>query len=132
MARAFSRWIRRHPDDHRFILENGYDWTYFQVEDVPFFVRSLHISEDENRAPQLVEIVLSDESREELDLSSLSVGARDAVYCRVKGGEFSARFDPAAQTGLAPLLQEADDGRLVVALGTKQFPVANDQSRRNS
>ena len=27
------------PDDGRFILTNGYDWTYFTVKDVPYFVR---------------------------------------------------------------------------------------------
>src|SRR5205809_4885030 len=37
MARAFASWIDLHPDDGRFILNNGYDWSYFRVEDVPFF-----------------------------------------------------------------------------------------------
>jgi len=33
---ALHTWIARHPDDGRFILTNGYDWTYFRVEDAPF------------------------------------------------------------------------------------------------
>src|SRR4051812_34809593 len=41
MARAFASWIGIHPDNGRFILNNGYDWSYFQVEDVPFFVLGL-------------------------------------------------------------------------------------------
>src|SRR5215831_11787750 len=41
LAQALHTWISRHPDDGRFILTNGYDWTYFTVDDVPFFVRSL-------------------------------------------------------------------------------------------
>ena len=35
---AMHTWIARHPDDGRYILTNGYDWTYFTVDDVPFFV----------------------------------------------------------------------------------------------
>src|SRR5580704_11018271 len=41
LAAAMHTWIRRHPDDGRFILSNGYDWTYFTVEDAPYFVRGV-------------------------------------------------------------------------------------------
>ena len=34
LARALASWIARHPDDGRFILTNGYDWTYFTVEKI--------------------------------------------------------------------------------------------------
>ena len=37
MARAFASWVARHPDDGRYILSNGYDWSYFRVEDAPRF-----------------------------------------------------------------------------------------------
>src|SRR5262249_16688768 len=39
MSTAFASWIAIHPDDGRFILTNGYDWTYFTVKDAPFLVR---------------------------------------------------------------------------------------------
>src|SRR5688572_14928368 len=35
---ALPTWIRRHPNDGRLILSNGYDWCYFTVEDTPYFV----------------------------------------------------------------------------------------------
>src|SRR5205085_5202357 len=41
LERALHGWIARHPDDGRFILTNGYDWTYFQVDDAPYTVRSV-------------------------------------------------------------------------------------------
>ena len=106
MARAFSSWIKRHPDDGRFILENGYDWTYFTVEDVPYLVTSLvpTISAEGQGA----KIVLSDGSDEPLSGEGLSLGAQGAVYCRVKGGAFEARFTPSAQTSLEPLLVAGD------------------------
>lgn len=104
MQRAFASWIDRHPDDGRFILTNGWDWTYFTVEDVPYFVRFLRVE------PSAVRLLLSDDSEELLDPASLVVGANDAVYLRVKGGRFEARLGQEAQTGLAPLLVETETG----------------------
>jgi hypothetical protein len=111
MARAFASWVGRHPDDGRFILNNGWDWTYFEVEDAPFFVDTVAGSE---AGPVLV---LSDGSREPLDPATLRSGDGDALYVRVKGGAFEARFRQAAQIGLAPWLEEAPDGQpsLVIA-----------------
>jgi hypothetical protein len=43
LAAAMHTWIALHPDDGRFILTNGYDWTYFTVDDAPYFVRALRI-----------------------------------------------------------------------------------------
>ena len=117
MAAAFASWIARHPDDGRFILTNGYDWTYFTVEDVPFFVLSLSA---DPRAPTLT---LSDGTEEPLDPSGLSVGDRDALYCRVKDGAFEARFTPPAQNALAPLLVEGDDGAPTVEVAGRRYAI---------
>lgn len=117
MQLAFARWIDLHPDDGRFILQNGYDWTYIRVEDVPFLIRAVRLE------PMTVHVTLSDDSEEELDLSSLAQGAGDALYARVKAGRFEARFVQQAQTALAPLLVETGDGGFGLGLGTRVFPV---------
>lgn len=104
MARAFSKWITRHPDDGRYILSSGHDWTYFTVEDVPFFIEAVRI-EGDSVAASLV-LALSDDSFETLDPKGMRVGAQDALYVQVKGGVFQARFMQSAQTALAPLLVE--------------------------
>lgn len=117
MARAFASWIGRHPDDGRFILSNGYDWSYFSVDDVPFFVQTLRVAGDG------VTVLLSDGSEEPLAADSLQVGAHDALYVRVKGGEFEARFTPAAQAALAPLLVEGSGGQPVLEIAGKQYGV---------
>ena len=41
MQRAFASWLARHPDDGRFILSNGYDWTYLTVEGHACFVKGV-------------------------------------------------------------------------------------------
>lgn len=117
MQRAFASWIDRHPDDGRFILTNGWDWTYFSVDDVPFFVHSLRVE------PGRVTLLLSDGSEESLDPTTVCVGDNDAVYVRVKDGRFEARFSPEAQTRLAPLLSETPGGELVLCLAETQHRI---------
>jgi hypothetical protein len=117
MASAFASWIGRHPDDGRFILSNGYDWSYFTVDDVPFFVQTLRV------ADAAATVLLSDGTEEPLAADTLQIGAQDALYVRVKGGQFEARFTPAAQAALAPLLVEGPGGEAVLEIGGKQYSI---------
>jgi hypothetical protein len=118
LEKAMHRWIARHPDDGRFILTNGYDWTYFQVDDAPYTVRTLRV------LPDRALLELSDETEESLVPETLMVGPGDALYVKVKGGQFEARFSRHAQTALAPLLEEATDGALLLRIGSSAHPVA--------
>ena len=102
LAAGFHRWISRHPDDGRYILDNGYDWTYFTVEDTPYFVTSLRIDGD------AATLTLSDGSEEALDPRTLALDAGGVLRVAVKDGSFSARFSRAAQLAIAPLLVEHD------------------------
>jgi uncharacterized protein len=108
MAAAWRSWISRHPDDGRYVLTNGYDWTYFTVEDAPYFVQALR---DEG---QRVVLVLSDASEEPWEPESTRTGADGALYATVKrtqrGGPYEAKFTPHAQASLEPLLVEAPAG----------------------
>ena len=119
---ALHTWIARHPDDGRYILTNGYDWTYFIVEDVPYFVRSLR----EHDGDALV--VLSDATEEPLDPATVHVNERGEVYLKVKkdakGGPFDAKLTRFAQSQLEPFLEDAGDGHvsLVTKRGRARLP----------
>jgi uncharacterized protein len=117
LEKALHGWIARHPDDGRFILTNGYDWTYFRVDDVPYTVRALSLS------PEAVTLTLSDDSEEALLPETLRVGRGDALYAKVKRGQFEARFSRHAQTALAPILEEAKDGSLRLRVGGREYAV---------
>jgi hypothetical protein len=119
MPRAFASWIGLHPDDGRFILNNGYDWTYFTVEDVPFFVLGVR-----EVGGQLL-LGLSDGSESPLDPKALAVGARGALYTPVKAGKFRARFTQAAQTALGPWLSEAENGEVFLEIAGVRYAVGN-------
>ena len=117
LEKALHGWIARHPDDGRFILTNGYDWTYFQVDDAPFIVRALRV------LPDSVMLQLSNDSEEPLVPETLRVGRGDALYARVKAGQFEAKFSRHAQTALAPLLREGPDGKLRLRIGETEHEV---------
>lgn len=118
---ALHTWIARHPDDGRYILTNGYDWTYFIVDDVPYFVRS--IREDGGDAV----MVLSDATEEPLDPSTVRQNERGELYLTVKkdakGGPFDAKITRFAQTQLGPFLSE-DGGSVLLKTrrGSKSLP----------
>lgn len=117
MARAFASWITRHPDDGRFILSNGFDWTYFQVEATPFFV--VGVSALPAGAPR---ITLFDGSEEVLDPAALWVEA-GAFHTRVKHGAFVARFSRQAQIALGEWLVEAENGSPALSLGDRTYDI---------
>jgi hypothetical protein len=122
MARAFASWIARHPDDGRYVLSNGWDWTYFTVEDVPYFVERVF---ERDGAPWLE---LSDGTEEALDATTLEADG-DALYLRVKGGEFAARFQRHAQLALAPWLEELPAGEVALRIGAKRHPFSEREIR---
>jgi hypothetical protein len=121
-------WIGRHPDDGRYILNNGYDWSYFAVDDVPYVVRALRV------APESVTLVLDDGSEEVWQPGETRVGPGDALYTVVKrstpGGPFEARFSRHAQGALEPLLVPGDEeeqpavriGGRMHSIGAKRGP----------
>lgn len=103
LEHALRTWIARHPDDGRTILSNGYDWCYFRVEDAAFVVDSIRVLPDGE-----VELRLFDGSEEPLEPGALCEGEGGAVYARVKGGRFEARFSRHAQVQLGDILVSAE------------------------
>jgi len=120
LASSFHRWIARHPDDGRYILSNGLDWSYFTVVDAPFMVRQLEPTESG------LQVILSDDSKEPLDPAGLRIAESGALYLQVKrdvrGGPFEAKFSRHAQTALAPWLEERD-GAPMLRLGERVHPL---------
>ncbi|MBX3233364.1 MAG: hypothetical protein KIT84_33755 [Labilithrix sp.] len=112
LQQALHTWIGRHPDDGRWILTNGYDWTYFTVDDVPFFVRSIKKVDGD------AVLVLSDGTEEPLDPVTVRTGPRGDLYLTVqhphadkaKAGPFDAKMTRFAQTQLEDFLSPAEGG----------------------
>jgi len=110
MKRAFASWIARHPDDGRFILTNGWDFSYFTVEDTPFFVEGIRATE------RGITLCLFDGSEEPLDPETLTLDENGVLRTTVKGGAFDARFSRSAQLALGPHLEEGSSGKPVLSI----------------
>ena len=113
IAGGLARWLSRHPEDGRYILQNGYDWCYLTVEDTPFFIVSLR--PDKSGA----EVTLSDGTTEPLDPRSVTVGEDGVLRAMVKEGRFAARFTQPAQLRIAPLL--VTDSPPTIRLGGQDY-----------
>ena len=108
---AFHQWISRHPDDGRYVLTNGYDWTYFTVDDVPYFVRDTRVGD------MGIELLLSDGTSEPWNLEDTTVDGNGRLQVLVKdtadGGPYTAKFSRLAQQALEPLLHD-EEGQVVI------------------
>jgi hypothetical protein len=113
LARAMASWVSRHPTDGRWVLENGYDWCYLTVDDVPLLVRGVRAEGDALFG------VLSDGAEERLDPTSFVVDDEGTLRCSVKpgarGGPYPAKLARLAQLSLADRLRE-QDGHVVLDL----------------
>jgi uncharacterized protein len=125
LSAAFHSWIARHPDDGRYILTNGYDWTYFTVDDAPYFVQRIQVGEDRIR------LFLSDGTQETWDPETTRVGSDGALYAVIKRdarlGPFEAKFTRHAQTSLEPVLIDA--GGPAVRIGQTSYTIGAKTAR---
>ncbi len=118
---AMHTWIARHPEDGRWILTNGYDWTYFTVEDTPYFVRELRVDS------QQIMLVLSDGTEEPFHPERTHIASDDALVTVVKSSPpnqpFEAKFSRHAQTSLGPYLERDGANGWVVSFGDQRVAI---------
>jgi len=114
LVAALHAWIGRHPENGRYILCNGYDWTYFTVDDAPFSVELVRIE------PERIVLLLSDGTEESWRPEATRLAADGSIYATVKpdapGGPYEARFTRHAQLSLAPALVEGADDEAAPAV----------------
>jgi len=83
------RGFKRHlgHDDQGYFIQIGVDFKRIDVEDTAYFVEQIFIFKSH------IELRLSDESQEFLDLKTLSY-TPSRLICMIKGGKVPARFLP--------------------------------------
>lgn len=116
IADLFSRCVRRNPRGG-YMLQMGDEKAPLEVEDTPFVVRQI-----EGDPERTISVVLNDGSREPLEPRSLRSGLDNALYCRVKGGEWEARLLRPAYYALARWIREAD-GRFTLRVDGREYPI---------
>jgi len=118
IALLFSKSIQQEPDGSYF-LKVGDERAPITVEDTPYVVRTL-----EDDSLDGFTMVLNDDTREPLDASELQVGVDNALYARVKGGKFRARFLRNAYYHLASRIESDDAHRFFLILRGERHPIS--------
>ena len=108
---ALLRWLDRLDDGRPILRLDEKRYAYIDVEDAELLALSARWDGDR------LFLTLNDESEEELDYDSLAVGARDALYCRVRGGRLTARITTPAYYVLAERIEEGPSGFALRAAG---------------
>ena len=108
LSQALHSWIAQHPDNQRYILTNGYDWTYFEVEEVPFFVVAVRAGE------RGLALTLSDQSVVEVAVERIFQNQQGELYASIehKGFESDAKFTQHSQASLGDFLGEDKFGNI--------------------
>ena len=126
IALLFSRSIRRNPHGG-YVLQVADERAPITVEDTPYVVTG--VEED----PDGFRTVTNDEVSERLDPASLEVGEANVLYCRVKQGEFRARFLRSAYYHLAEHFVTEDSVNFAIAIGGRRYPIRTiDATARDS
>ena len=95
------------------------------VEDTPFVVTDVVCFRSEQRE-SFFKIQLNDETEEQLDLESLSVGKDNVLYCAVKSGKFRARFLRPSYYRLTEHMQQEGEDRFYIPLNGKKYYINSD------
>ncbi len=119
IIKLFSRSIAR-TDGGTWVLDIP-PFTYpIEVEDAAFFVEQLESGED------TIKLHLSDETEEELDIHSLDYQPGGRLYCKIKNGEFKARFKKSAYYKLLDSASvRPEDEQIVLNLNGHEIELAN-------
>jgi len=112
----FNRSIKKQPGKG-YYLQVGRERAEIEVEDTPFMVRAVDF-----RDRQAV-LVLNDKTSEPLDPASLRVGKHNVLYCKVKSGQFPARFLRPAYYQLMSCLGEDEQG-FFLEIGGQKWRIA--------
>lgn len=118
IARLFSRSVHRTADG-AYELRVAEERAPIVVDDTPYVVTAADVD-----AHGAASVELNDGTREALNPRSLAVGADDVLYCRVKGGQETARFLRAAYYQLARCIA-ADQGTFVFETNAGRFPIGH-------
>ncbi len=120
LARTLARWIDIEPSG-RYVMRNALDWCFITVDHTPLVVRSVTLETD---PAMRVEVELSDDTTEKLDLRTVQVDPDGVVYAHVRGGKLLARFDRQPSFKFLEHVEADEKGIMIFRLGTLMVRIA--------
>ena len=106
----------------RYVIKLKDQICRLDVEDTPFVIlRAEFAAASGHGKTDRFILHLIDNTKEELDPESLSIGAGHVLYCKIRGGAFIARFSRPSYYHLAEHVQEEPEtGRFFLLLNNKK------------
>jgi uncharacterized protein len=113
----------------KYLIELGEERCYLDVEDTAFIVAAVYRTQLPDNGRAQIDILLSDDSCEKLEMQSLHVGRDNVLYCRVKEGKFTARFSRNSYYQLAEFIEQSENGNhFFINLNGEKYLINNNQA----
>jgi len=110
----------------KYFVELNEEIYYLDVEDTVFVVSAVYKIKATSNGHEQIDVLLSDDCLEKLDLNSLAVGEDNIMYCRIKDGKFSARFTRNSYYQLAEFIEQDDvDNTFYIPLNNQKYLIKN-------
>ena len=113
-------------DCGKYFVELNEEIYYLDVEDTAFVVSAVYKTQESCNDHEQINVLLSDDCLEELDLDSLAVGKENVMYCRIKDGRFAARFTRNSYYQLAEFIEQNEaDNTFYISLNNQKYLISN-------
>ena len=93
----------------KYLIELGEECCYLDVEDTAFVVSSVYKTKFPKDNQEYIYMVLTDDTQEKLELSTLQFNKNNVPYCMVKKGKFRARFSSKSYYQLAEYIEQTEN-----------------------
>ncbi|PKN70692.1 MAG: hypothetical protein CVU54_04860 [Deltaproteobacteria bacterium HGW-Deltaproteobacteria-12] len=111
----------------KYFIEMGDERCPLDVEDTVFVVAAVYGKRSEKNSEDRIDIMLTDDSLEKLDLGTLYVGKDNVLYCAVKNRKFPARFSRNSYYQLAEFIeQEEKENSFFINLNKEKYLINNN------
>ncbi|HEU18941.1 MAG TPA: DUF1285 domain-containing protein [Deltaproteobacteria bacterium] len=112
----------KRDESGRFIIEMANDRCYIEVEDTPYVVKAVYKFNSKDSGAQPLHILLNNSDLDELDLTTVRVGADNVMYCSVKDRMFEARFSRASYYQLADYIEyDGENDSYYIELNNRRY-----------
>jgi hypothetical protein len=116
VLKFFMKHMEQQPGGKFRVLCMG-EINLIEAEDVPYVVQAINIGKEK------IELIFPGDYREILDPSTLKVGKDNVLYCQIRKGAFTARFNRKPYLELTRLVDKDRSKGFVLIWQGKKFPI---------
>ena len=117
----------------KYLIELNEERCYLDVEDTAFVVSAVYKRKIPDNDQDQIDILLTDDSIEKLEMHSLQADKDNVLYCRVKEGKFAARFSRKSYYQLAEYIEQSENEMsFFININGKKYYINETQFRKRS